>query len=174
MVEMNDSIIRKWNSQVECGDIVYHLGDFSLGNLAESKEIRSRLRGEIYLIRGNHDSVAEKMMSSDLGLRRPFVWIKDVATVKVKYMTEFGMGAEQEIFMSHYGHRVWPKRHYGTWHLFGHSHGTLPDLGKSFDVGWKNHGKLLSFHDVKTIMEGKTSERVDEGMKPNRHRNQDP
>lgn len=40
------------------------------------------------------------------------------------------------LFCSHYAHRVWPKSHHGSLHLYGHSHGTLPDSGnRSMDVG---------------------------------------
>ena len=38
-------------------------------------------------------------------------------------------------FLSHYAHRVWDKSHYGTIHLFGHSHGGLEDHNLSMDVG---------------------------------------
>ena len=31
--------------------------------------------------------------------------------------------------------RVWDRSHYGSWHLFGHSHGALPGYGLSLDVG---------------------------------------
>jgi hypothetical protein len=31
--------------------------------------------------------------------------------------------------------RVWNKAHYGAFHLYGHSHGSLPPQGRSHDVG---------------------------------------
>jgi len=31
--------------------------------------------------------------------------------------------------------RTWPKSHYNTWQLFGHSHGKLKGIGKQLDVG---------------------------------------
>ena len=37
--------------------------------------------------------------------------------------------------MSHYAHRTWDKSHHGSLHLYGHSHGTLPGVGRSMDVG---------------------------------------
>jgi len=39
------------------------------------------------------------------------------------------------IFLSHYSHRVWSQSHHGILHLYGHSHGSLPGIGKSMDVG---------------------------------------
>lgn len=46
-------------------------------------------------------------------------------------------GVAQRIVLCHYAMRVWDQSHYGTWHLHGHSHGTLPDIKEmlSCDVG---------------------------------------
>ena len=40
--------------------MVYHLGDFSLGSEFDLKNILSKLNGNIYLIRGNHDRLTIK------------------------------------------------------------------------------------------------------------------
>lgn len=54
--EMDEYMVAQWNSVVNKGDLVYHLGDFALGlNSDEYKELIKRLNGEIVLIRGNHD-----------------------------------------------------------------------------------------------------------------------
>ncbi len=39
--------------------------------------------------------------------------------------------------MNHYAQRVWEHSHHGSWHVYGHSHGSLPDdiKSKSIDVG---------------------------------------
>lgn len=147
--EMNEHRISIWNSQVKRGDTVYHLGDLSLGKLDETLKLLKRLNGRIHLIKGNHDHVIRKVIAADINA---LAWVKDVAEVKVN---------DQLIFMSHYAHRVWPKCHYGSWHLFGHSHGSMPPLGKSFDVGWNVHNRLLTFDDVAAIMETKTFEPTD-------------
>ncbi|MGN7127393.1 hypothetical protein [Methylorubrum thiocyanatum] len=41
------------------------------------------------------------------------------------------------IWLSHYAHRIWYRIHRGDLHLYGHSHGTIPDApeGMSTDVG---------------------------------------
>ena len=51
--EMNEYMIKKWNEKVDKNDIVIHLGDFAFKGKA--KEIRKKLKGNIILIRGNHD-----------------------------------------------------------------------------------------------------------------------
>jgi len=51
--EMNEEMIRRWNSKVGKDDIVLHLGDFAFRGRA--KEIRDQLNGTIVIVRGNHD-----------------------------------------------------------------------------------------------------------------------
>lgn len=53
--EMNEYIIKQWNSVVEPQDEVYHLGDFAFGTKEEITKIVSQLNGRIYLVKGNHD-----------------------------------------------------------------------------------------------------------------------
>ena len=46
--------------------------------------------------------------------------------------------------------RVWNKSHYGSWELYGHSHGTLEPIGKQLDVGVDtNNFYPYSFEDIK-------------------------
>lgn len=53
--EMNEYIIKKWNSVVKNVDTVYHLGDVGFGSLQEVKGLVQRLNGTKILLRGNHD-----------------------------------------------------------------------------------------------------------------------
>ncbi len=53
--EMNEYIVKKWNSVVEDDDIVYHLGDVGFGSLREVKSLVERLNGTKILLRGNND-----------------------------------------------------------------------------------------------------------------------
>jgi len=51
--EMNDTIVKNWNSVVGKEDIVYHLGDFA--TKPEGFEFAKKLNGKIHLILGNYD-----------------------------------------------------------------------------------------------------------------------
>ena len=53
--EMNENIIKKWNSVVTDEDTVYHLGDVGFGTNEELKKLIERLKGAKVLIMGNHD-----------------------------------------------------------------------------------------------------------------------
>lgn len=56
--EMNDTIIKQWNQLVKYDDIVYHLGDFIMGNLQDGIKLIEQLNGKIRLAIGNHDTDA--------------------------------------------------------------------------------------------------------------------
>lgn len=55
--EMDEALIKNWNSVVKEDDIVFDLGDFAFAPNWRWKEILSRLNGKHYLILGNHDRV---------------------------------------------------------------------------------------------------------------------
>ena len=121
--EMDDAIIANWNKKVGPKDIVYHLGDFALVKSAgDLYKYVGRLNGHINLICGNHDK---------LGLVRSANF-RSVHSGFISITPEFGVN----IVLCHYAMRTWYKSHYGYYHLYGHSHGNLPEDGSlSFDVG---------------------------------------
>ena len=53
--EMNEYIIKRWNSIVKETDTVYHLGDVGFGKFEEVKRLVGSLNGTKILLRGNHD-----------------------------------------------------------------------------------------------------------------------
>jgi len=117
---MDEEIIERYNSVVTDADIVYHLGDFCWKTYPDT--YLNRLKGkEHHFIFGNHD---KKQLC-----RNVFTSAQDVKLLNIQ-----GLPA---IWLSHYNHRVWPQSHYGSIHLFGHSHGTLklPEDDKAMDVG---------------------------------------
>ncbi len=143
---MNEALIRKWNDRINRKDTVYYLGDFAFGNYENKMTILKRLNGIIYFILGSHDKdlpEVVEMFNREQDTTAHKI-IGNIATICVEKM---------EITLCHYSMRTWPKSHYNTWHLFGHSHGKLEGWGKSFDVGvdaW--HFKPLSFHEIEEIM----------------------
>lgn len=58
--EMNEKLIENWNNVVNKYDTVYHLGDFCIGDRKQITETAHRLRGNIKLIKGNHDAHSNK------------------------------------------------------------------------------------------------------------------
>lgn len=142
--EMNNAIVDSINTTVGRHDTLYHLGDWSFGGQDQIEEFRSRVNcGDIRLIYGNHDHAIQKYDK----YRKLFTWCRDMHTVRIN---------RQRIVLLHYAMRLWDKKHHGAWHLYGHSHGSLPDPNnKSFDIGWDCFRKPLSFDEVKAIMDCK-------------------
>jgi len=148
--EMNQIMIDRWNDRISPDDEVYYLGDFAIiKGKEEVAHIIDQLNGIKYLIKGNHDGSA-------LSNPKKFKWIKDYHELKVKD-SECENGI-QRIILFHYAMRTWRGYSRGNWHLYGHSHGNLPDNKKqlAFDVGVDCHDYYpLSYEDVKTIMKTK-------------------
>lgn len=65
VAEMNEELIRRWNEVVAPCDIVYHCGDFILGDPKTIYDILPRLNGKIILTRGNHDSKAKRAIYAE-------------------------------------------------------------------------------------------------------------
>lgn len=148
--EMDRELIRRWNEKIQKGDDVYHLGDLALNSAEAFSEIMDQLNGNIHLIVGNHDATA-------LNKRKRFAWVKEYYELKVK--DETCANGVQRIVLLHYAMRTWRGASRGTWHLYGHSHNTLPDWENSlsFDIGVDCHDFYpLSYDEVKAIMKQKT------------------
>ena len=54
--EMNETIVKNWNSVVNWDDEIYLLGDVMLNNDEEGCKYLNRLAGKIYILGGNHDT----------------------------------------------------------------------------------------------------------------------
>ena len=145
--EMDADLIARWNETVGPKDVVYHLGDiFMHKRIEDARAVRAQLHGTIRLIRGNHDSVADSMKDA-------FDWIKDYYELKVP--DPDAPNGKQLVVLCHYAFRVWKHSHHGAFHLYGHSHGSLPDdpHARSFDAGCILHDyRPISYARVKEIM----------------------
>lgn len=87
--QMNEYMIEKWNAKVNKNDEVIILGDFSWGNARQTQEVLDRLKGRLYMIKGNHDRfLSDKKYSWDR-----FIWIKDYAELKDN---------KRKVILSHY------------------------------------------------------------------------
>jgi len=140
--EMDRALISNWNSVVAKEDVVYHLGDFAFGREAKTAwlpMLANELQGKIHLIKGNHDKVTVEHI--------PFRFesIQDYDEIEVE---------GQRIVLFHYGLRTWHHDLRGVWHLYGHSHGGLPPLGKSLDIGVDSWSFTpVSFARLKAVMD---------------------
>ena len=137
-LEMAEICIEKHNANIREQDFVIMAGDFTwLKSERDVKRLISRLNGKIVFIRGNHDY----WMDNRFPGFSPFKHILDIQI------------EGQPITVSHYAMRVWNKSHFNAWNLYGHSHGTLPPVGKQMDVGVDcNNFTPVSFEQVRDFM----------------------
>ena len=56
VTEMNETIVKNWNSVVGTDDDVYVLGDLMLNDNDTGLKLIKSLKGRIHVIRGNHDT----------------------------------------------------------------------------------------------------------------------
>ena len=147
--EMNEYIIKMQNETVKPEDNFFFLGDFSF-NSKRTEYFLTRLTGKLHFIKGNHDH-------------------KDTVKLYEKYGNYLGEQRlinvnGQEIVLNHYSMDVWNKSHHGSWHLYGHSHGSLPDnkYARKFDVGCMLHKYIpLELEDVRKIINKKEYQPID-------------
>lgn len=149
--DMNEEMIRRWNVVVDHKDTVYHLGDVSFGNRIFTESVLTHLNGNIVLIRGNHDS---NLRSSTLAM---FNSVHDYYEIK-----DGQYGDHPLIVLCHYPLQSWNKMHYGSWHPHGHSHGSMPVLGKRLDVGVDCHAFApISLPEVAAILNAREIQSLD-------------
>ena len=78
--EMTEELIRRWNSKVKPGDLVYVLGDMIWKMTNEQcKEVIQRLNGQIILIKGNHDRFVK-----NADVKKLFAAVKDYDDISVQ------------------------------------------------------------------------------------------
>lgn len=155
--EMDAAIVKQWNSQVQDGDTVYVLGDFSL-NPKWSKIIVPQLKGRKILISGNHDATFphdwdkkgkwKKMVARYLedGWFRVETSLNAVLesglTVHMTHMPPLVDGFDDR-FAEHR-----PKFHPKTIYLHGHLHNKYKRRGNMMDVGFDVELRLFSEQDI--------------------------
>lgn len=131
--DMDETLINNHNSIVCDDDTTIHVGDFTLcKNRRKVQLLIDRLNGNHIFIKGSHDYWLPKKHNIQ-------IWEKTINDVY--------------IVACHYAMRVWSRSHYGSWHVYGHSHGKLPSFGKSYDVGVDNNYYFpISFIKLTNIM----------------------
>jgi len=136
--EMNKTMVENWNMKVSKSDTIYVLGDLIWDK--SYKDILWELNGEIIYVASldySHERIA-------FANKKRFKKIVHILALELKNIS---------ITLCHYCLRNWPKSHFNSWHLFGHTHGRLEPIGKSWDVGVDNNSFFpLSLEEIERIM----------------------
>lgn len=133
--EMNAFFVKRWNERVRKTDRVYHLGDLSFGGASETLQLLAELNGEICLITGNHDD----LIINNPFIQKRFLWVKP-------YHEEIIDG--RLVVMFHYPIAQWREAQRGSWHLYGHTHGTVQLTGACLDVGVDTNLNFYSWDEI--------------------------
>ena len=149
--QMNETLIENWNRVITKKDTVFHLGDFSFGDVSDWKNVLDRLNGHIFLILGNHDI---KRLPKDFNYR--FVEIAMQKYIKIH---------KQAIWLNHFPFLCYGGAYKNVWQLFGHVHTGNNNTGLDasrlsalfplqYDVGVDNNDFTpVSFEQVRCIIE---------------------
>ena len=146
--EMNENLIKHWNNIVSNEDTIYHLGDFAFSG---ARNFLPRLNGKKIFILGNHDnenwfkhsgkyteetnseSRCIEIYNKPFGVTHQYLEIKYNGT---------------DIVLFHFPIRYWNKSDHGALHFHGHTHGHYENFGKSIDVGFDVHNKILTMEEA--------------------------
>ena len=153
--EMNEALVKNWNSVVKPEDHVYHLGDFCFGNVAKWNWCLEpgRLNGHIHLILGNHDP--ERVFREGTKIERfDEICFQKVLIIEgwTVYLNHFPFAS----FSNNFDHKVMQ--------LFGHIHSGPTGIGNvmmngntlqwnQYDVGVDNNNYTpISWSEIKAKM----------------------
>jgi len=155
--EQTRELINRHNARITPGmaanTVTWHLGDIFWNSMSvgEATQILYALNGRHSLVLGNHDELVEENLDAFKTFFEEIVLYKEL---KVPGYNRRGL------VLCHYAMRTWRSSHKGSWHLYGHSHAELPELGLSFDVGVDNpitRFAPMSLDEVRRVMEKKTA-----------------
>lgn len=119
-----DLIIDIINKKVTKHDRLFILGDFAFGSRKSFINYRKRIKvKDLWLIFGNHDP-SKELCTQIFGER-----FRQVHECKIK---------DVPCWLSHYQHLTWPKSHYGSFHLHGHTHNQRSDYYNNLIPGMRS------------------------------------
>ena len=107
---MDAAIIERWNSVVSKNDIVYHLGDFIMGDLTDGLNKIHQLNGKIRLAIGNHDT--ENRL-------KEFTRLSNIEDIQFGYRIKEG---KKTFLLSHYPQLTGNYDNSKTYSIHGHIH----------------------------------------------------
>lgn len=148
--EMNKTLLDNINSAVQPGDVLYHLGDFSMGPNWTISKMRELIKCKtVHLIFGNHDKVIEKSRH----VQRLFTSTRQYHRIYHK---------EVKLYLFHCPMHTWPGINRGTIQLHGHCHSNLKDRGlRQKDIGVDtNQFKPYLLDDVVDLMLARSIDRL--------------
>ena len=131
--EMDETILRNYVEAFKPGDQFFCLGDWAFkgGQRALDRILETGVVATLIL--GNHDT-SEADIARGKTPSFGSGWSEVRHYKEVRHVDQNG-GGDDLVVCAHYGMRVWNGSHRGSYMLYGHTHGTLPPIARSIDVG---------------------------------------
>ncbi len=159
---MNKLLVENYNEVVSMNDIVYIVGDFAMGKIADTLEIANELNGYKVLVAGNHDRMFKEKGRvkwhhkyldagfNDVLYGQQKVLLSDDTWIDVCHFPYSGDSQEEDRYLDSR-----PQRR-GNWLLHGHIHGKNRLSGeKQIDVGVDANGYYpVSEKEILDIIKG--------------------
>lgn len=112
--EMDYAMIELWNNRVSDGDDVYIVGDFCFKSGKTPDWYLRQLKGHKHLIIGNHDK-------NTLECENATKYLESID--KMCFVPD----GKNHIVLCHFPIADWNKARHGSWHIYGHIHGSRAD-----------------------------------------------
>lgn len=147
--EMNEELIRRYNSVVSPDDTVYVLGDFAMA-FRPVETITPRLNGKKYLVPGNHDWCFPTHKKSKNSPKAHAMWLEKYVECGFSGVLSLAWRLPSGLLLSHLPYKLSGDEHTaeyeerftdyrledkGDFLLHGHSHGKWRKKGRLIDVG---------------------------------------
>ena len=133
LLEMEETIIRKWNSKVKKDDVVYVLGDISKDDDSSSIEIFRKLNGIEHFIFGNHDELILK----DIQDSKLFETIKFIDLI---------MDKGRKVCICHYPLMDWMEFNREGILVYGHIHNKTAKNGRAYGMMKDYYSNLPAYN----------------------------
>lgn len=121
---MTQTLISNWNQVVTNQDIVYHVGDFAMGNRDALLDIVPKLNGTIKLIIGNHDRTYK-------GKLYPHFDQLNIEHFESLYLTV----DKYKLFLRHIPDMEFVPNDLAEYHVCGHVHQSFTKVGNILNAG---------------------------------------
>ena len=157
--EMEEYIITTWNDQVKPRQMVWVLGDFSFYGKEKTRDILSRLNGDIRIVRGNHDKHARQLVEVGFSnvYENHYIELVNHYYVNLSHFPYHPLG-EVKDYDTRYLHKRMVDD--GKWLLHGHTHSIEKidlRIGKQCHVGWDAWGRLVSADEIYKLIQTQES-----------------
>lgn len=139
VAEMNDGLVERWNSVVDEKDVVWVLGDVVWGSVSSAAPWLDQLKGEKFLVPGNHDTVwAGHKKPTKHGEWQKLGFHVMNGTVPVAYHKQKFLTCHFPYVTADYTDERYDQykpRDHGAWLLHGHVHDAWQVQGRQINVG---------------------------------------